>query len=158
MKYRLSHRQSGIIELTGLVIGGIVPWAIAIIFIQFIPIFWGALVAILINLLTFYLSLRMYKAEFDADFLYLSRRLNSKKIRLEDVGGLKIIPFPFYVYLGHSYLLSIRYSDDGKQKKAFVLSRGASGWAPTIESIAEIRLFREYFQNKKRQFAGSSRQ
>jgi hypothetical protein len=149
MKHRLSHNQTETIQLTGIVGTGILPWVIVFISIKFLPLIWGVTGATLISGLTFYFSLRIYKAEFDVDFLYLARRLNNKKIDLKHVIEVRTFPFSIYLFLGHAYIISLRYIDANKQKKAFVISRGLFGWTPTVDSISEITLFRKYILEKK---------
>jgi hypothetical protein len=149
MKHRLSHQQTEVIQLIGLAVTGIFPWIMSFVSIQFLPILWGIVGAFLINSVGFYFSFRIYKAEFDEKFLYLTRRLKKKKIALKDVKQVKTLPFPIYVFLGHAYILSLKYSDSNKQKKAFVISRGLFSWTPTIDSISEINLFKQYILDRK---------
>lgn len=149
MRHRLSHQQTEIIQLTGLIIAGILPWAIALISFQFLPLIWGLIGAVLLNSLIFYFSLKIYKAEFDADFLYLTRRLIKKKIDLKEIKEVKTLPFPIHIFFGNAYLLSLNYSDSNKQKRVFIISRGLFSWTPTIDSISEINLLRQYILYKK---------
>jgi len=149
MKHRLSHNQTEILQLTGLVATGIMSWVIALISIKFLPLIWALTGAGLISGLTFHFSLRIYKAEFDVNFLYLTRRLNKKKIDLKYVIDVKTFPFSIYLFLGHAYIISLKYSDANKQKKAFVISRGLFSWTPNVNSISEITLFRQYILEKK---------
>ena len=134
--------------MTGL-IGLSLPWIIIFAFINPLPLIWGVAGAVLINGLIFYFSFRVYKAEFDENFLYLTRRMTKRKIDLKDVIEVKTFPFPIYLFLSHAYITSLRYVDDAKQKKAFMITRGSYSWTPTIDSITEVTLFRQYILEKK---------
>lgn len=151
MKYRLSHQWTDNIQLTGMAIFGALPWLVAFILYWFFPLIWCVLAALLLNCLTFLFSLRLYKAEFDLDFLYLTRRLLKKKIGLKGVDEIKTFPFPVYFYLSHAYFLSIRYNEAGTMKRAFLISRGKYLGSPRIDNIFEIAFFRKFVQNKKRE-------
>jgi len=135
--------------LTGLIVSGILPWAIAMLSFQFLPLIWGVSFAVIINGLTFYFSLGLYNAEFDRNFLYLTRRLNAKQIDLKEVEHVKAFPIPIYLYFGHAYILSIAFRTSKKSKKVFTISKGSFSWTPTIDKISEISLFREYIQSRK---------
>jgi hypothetical protein len=117
MKHRLSHQQTEIIQLTGLVTFGFIPWAIVLTSFLFLSFIWGIIFAILITGLTFYFSLRIYKVEFDVDFLYLTRRLQKMKIDLNDIVTVKTFPFPVYLFLGQAYILSIVYTSANRRKR-----------------------------------------
>ena len=149
MKYRLSHQQTEIIQLIGLVITGIFPWLIVLIFINTLPLTWAIIGAVLINSLTFYFSLRIYKAEFDTDFLYLKKRLISKKIPLENVVNIKSLPFPIYIYFGHAYILTLTYIEKDRPQKIFIISREIFSWRPTLDNVTEIGLLRQNILSKK---------
>ena len=119
------------------------------LYFQFLPRILGVSFAVIINGLTFYFSLRLYKAEFDRNFLYLTRRLSDKKIDLKEVEQVKVFPIPIYLYFGHAYILSIAYRTSNKSKKVFTISKGSFSWTPSIDKISEISLFREYIQSRK---------
>ncbi len=149
MKHRLSHQQTEIIQLTGLASFGFLPWMLVLLSFLFLTLVGGIIVTILISGLTFYFSLRIYKVEFDVDFLYLTRRLRKKKINLNDIVAVKTIPFPIYFFLGQAYILSIMYTNASRRKKVFTISRGVFSWSPTTDTISEIKLFRDFIQTKK---------
>ncbi len=149
MKYRLSHNQTEVIQLTGIVGTGILTSVITFISIKFLPIFWSITIPLLISFLMFYFSLRIFKAEFDINYLYLTRRLNKMKIDLNDVIEVRALPFSIYLYFGHAYIISLSYIESDKRKNAYILSRGLFSWTPTLNSISEINLLRQYIRDKK---------
>jgi hypothetical protein len=149
MKHRLSHQQTELIQLTGLTYFGFIPWMLIVLSFLFLPLIASIIFATIIIGFTFYFSFRIYKVEFDADFLYLSRRLRKTKIGLKDVLTVKTFPFPVYLFLGQAYILSISYTKGNKPKTVFTISRGLFSWRPTIDTISELKLFREYIQTKQ---------
>jgi len=149
MKYQLTHKQTEIIQITGLIITGILPWIITLALIQFLPLTWCIIGAVIVNSVTFYFSLRFYKAEFDTDFLYLTRRLNKRKIDLKDVKEVRAFPFPVHLFFGTAYIISLSYIDTNRRKTVFVISRRSTSLVPTIDTLQELTRFREYVQNKK---------
>jgi hypothetical protein len=149
MKHRLSHQQTELIQLTGLISFGFIPWMLIVLSFLFLPLIASIIFASIIIGFTFYFSFRIYKVEFDADFLYLSRRLRKTKIDLNDVLTVKTFPFPVYLFLGQAYILSISYTKGNRPKTLFTISRGLFSWRPTIDTISELKLFREYIQTKQ---------
>ena len=148
-KHRLSNEQTTQIQLTGLVLGGILPWTVALLLIGLVPFAWAAIGAGLVNLLTLLLSLQLYKAEFDRQFLYLSRRTRFKQVDLRDVEKISPWPFPVTLVFNTAYILTVTYVKEGQTGKAFILTAGQPGWKPTVESIPQLGLFRQYVSQRR---------
>lgn len=149
MKYRLSLQETEIIQLTGLATFGLIPWILVLISFLLFPLLVGIVVLVLISCLTFFFSLRIYKVEFDIDFLYLTRRLLKKKIDLYNIVTVKVFPFPVYLFFGQAYIVMVVYTNDNRREKVFTISRKLYSWTPTRDNVFEIKLFRKYINDKK---------
>jgi len=77
VKHRLSHKQTEIVQLVGLVSFGFWPWLLILPLYIFLPVLPVLIITVLLGGITYYFSLKVYRIEFDPDFLYYSRR--SKK-------------------------------------------------------------------------------
>jgi hypothetical protein len=148
-KHRLSNEETAQIQLVGMVLGGILPWVVAILLIGFVPFAWAAVGAGLVNIFTLLLSLQLYRAEFDRQFLYLSRRTVYRQVDLRDVERIAVWPFPVSLVFNTAYMLTVTYVKDGRKRKAFILTAGQRGWKPTVDAIPQLGLFRSYVRNRR---------
>ena len=148
-KHRLSNEQTTQIQLVGIVLGGILPWVVALLLIGLIPFAWAAVGAGLVNIFTLLLSLQLYKAEFDRQFLYLSRRTVYRQVDLRDVEKIAVWPFPVSLVFNTAYILTLTYAKEGRNRKAFILTAGQPGWKPTVDAIPQLGLFRAFVSDRQ---------
>jgi hypothetical protein len=99
--------------------------------------------------LGFYISMKFCKVSFDNDFIYISGFRFKRQLPIEHILEIKPGIFPMRFFYGTIYAVTVKYIDDGVQKKIKFFSKRVPGMAGTRDKIPFLDMLAELVREKK---------
>ena len=109
----------------------------------------SVLILLLDGFIAWYFGARLHKVSFDHNFLYFSRFGREQKVTLDKISDMRISVLPWSVFYLTSYMVTIRYTEDGIIKKVRFLSRGIFRIVGSIREIPFLDTLKKFIREKK---------